>query len=189
MVVVSAAAILLAPQFEGHEIRVVGTADAPEWVAQDVCDALGIRSARSALRKFSDDQKGVHSVHTLGGEQDMLTVTEAGLYRLVFRSSRPEAERFQRWVFHEVLPAIRRTGTYAAQGMVMVRQDAWEQSEAAIAALSDAYVQQAEMAAKAASLAASLLALRRHAKPKDDPRQALIHFEPLGQPARIGGAS
>lgn len=170
-------ALLLTPVFEGHAIRVLGTADAPEWVAQDVCDALGIKQARNVLRRFDADQKGVSPIHTLGGDQEILTVTEPGLYRLIFRSNRPEARRFQSWVFNEVLPSIRKSGTYSVQGMVMVREDAWNEQQSAIRTLSDAYELQAEAGAKLASLAASMLASRRYSKPKDDPRQKLIPFE------------
>ncbi|WP_313937843.1 BRO-N domain-containing protein [Anabaena azotica] len=58
------------------------------------------------------DEKGTAIVSTLGGEQEMLTVNEPGLYRLIFKSRKPVAKRFQRWVFHEVLPSLRRTGRY-----------------------------------------------------------------------------
>ena len=99
--------------FEGQQVRFVGTADLPAWIAQDVCSVLGIKNARDALADFEPDEKGVAIVYTPGGEQEMLTVTEPGLYRLIFKSRKEVAKRFQRWVFHEVLPSIRRTGSYA----------------------------------------------------------------------------
>ena len=99
-------------EFESKEVRFVGTAERPEWVAQDVCDVLGNGSASSALRNFDSTEKGMCTIHTLGGSQEMLTVKEAGFYRLVFNSRKPVAERFKRWVFHEVLPSIRKTGAY-----------------------------------------------------------------------------
>jgi prophage antirepressor-like protein len=98
--------------FEGTRVRFVGTADNPEWIAQDVCDALGIASAASALRDFDDDQKGMHTLHTVVGKQNQLTVYEPGLYRLIFQSRKAEAKRFQKWVFGEVLPSIRKHGIY-----------------------------------------------------------------------------
>lgn len=98
--------------FEGNQVRFVGTADSPEWVAQDVCSVLGIKNARDTLADFEPDEKGVASVYTPGGSQEMLTVTEPGLYRLIFKSRKEIAKRFQRWVFHEVLPSIRKTGSY-----------------------------------------------------------------------------
>lgn len=105
-------------QFEDHDIRIVGTADQPEWVAQDVCTILGIAEAKSSLRDFDDDEKGMHSVHLRsenGVEQgrEMLTLKEPGLYRLIFKSRKEVAKRFQRWISHEVIPSIRKTGTYS----------------------------------------------------------------------------
>lgn len=100
-------------EFDGCKIRVVGTADNPEWVAADVCDVLGISEPASVTRGFRKTEKGMHTVHTpQGGKQEMLTVTEPGLYRLIFKSRKPEADRFRTWVTHEVLPSIRQHGCY-----------------------------------------------------------------------------
>ncbi len=87
--------------------------DAEPWfVAKDVCSILDLSNPRSSLALLDDDERGVHSVDTLGGMQQMTTVTEPGFYKLVMRSRKPEAKAFQRWVSHEVLPAIRREGGY-----------------------------------------------------------------------------
>ncbi|GFE72076.1 Bro-N domain-containing protein [Chroococcus sp. FPU101] len=99
--------------FENQEVRFVGTPDKPEWIAQDVGIALEIQNVRQLLAKFDEDEKGVCTIYTPGGEQEMLTVTEPGLYRLIFKSRKAVAKRFQRWLFHEVLPSIRRTGGYS----------------------------------------------------------------------------
>ncbi|PSF35974.1 hypothetical protein C7H19_14600 [Aphanothece hegewaldii CCALA 016] len=99
--------------FENQEVRFVGTPDKPEWIAQDVGIALELQNVRQLLTKFDDDEKGVCTIYTPGGEQEMLTVTEPGLYRLIFKSRKAVAKRFQRWLFHEVLPSIRRTGSYS----------------------------------------------------------------------------
>lgn len=82
----------------------------PCFVTKDVLGILELD--RTALRKLDDDEKGVDLIHTLGGEQRMTTVTEPGFYKLVMRSRKPEAKAFQRWVTHEVLPALRREGGY-----------------------------------------------------------------------------
>jgi prophage antirepressor-like protein len=99
--------------FEGQQVRFVGTADCPEWVAADVCSVLGIKNARDTLTDFEPDEKGVATVYTPGGSQETLTVTEPGLYRLIFKSRKEVAKRFQRWIFHEVIPSIRKTGSYS----------------------------------------------------------------------------
>jgi prophage antirepressor-like protein len=101
--------------FEGQEIRVSGSAERPEWVAADVGAVLGLEHTTLSRRvaKLPETWKGVYSIHTLGGQQQMLTVTEPGLYELIFRSDKPAAQRFRVWMFEEVLPSIRRTGSYS----------------------------------------------------------------------------
>lgn len=92
-------------------IRIVRDENGEPWfVAKDVLDVLDLD--KTALRKLDEDEKGVDSIHTPGGEQQMTTVTEPGFYKLVMRSRKPEAKAFQRWVTHEVLPALRREGGY-----------------------------------------------------------------------------
>ena len=95
------------PEF--GSIRVVRDEGGEPWfVAKDVLDVLDLD--KTALRKLDEDEKGVDSIHTPGGEQQMTIVTEPGFYKLVMRSRKPEAKAFQRWVTHEVLPALRRDG-------------------------------------------------------------------------------
>lgn len=84
----------------------------PLFVAKDVCAVLELKNPRSTLALLDEDEKGVHIVYTPGGEQQMTIVTEPGFYKLVMRSRKPEAKAFQRWVTHEVLPALRRDGGY-----------------------------------------------------------------------------
>lgn len=84
----------------------------PVFVAKDICAILDLGNPRSSIALLDDDEKGVHSVDTPGGRQQMTTVTEPGFYKLVMRSRKPEAKAFQRWVTHEVLPALRRDGGY-----------------------------------------------------------------------------
>jgi prophage antirepressor-like protein len=89
------------------------TIDGEPWlVAKDVCDVLGIANSRDALRGLDDDEKGVATTDTLGGGQQLNVINEPGFYRLVMRSRKPQAGPFQRWVTHEVLPSIRKTGGY-----------------------------------------------------------------------------
>jgi len=113
--------------FEGQQVRLVGTAERPEWVAADVCSILDLNTSEAVnghKRKASDgtvvfqggldeDEKGVVIVHTPGGEQEVLTVNEPGLYQLLSKSRKAIAKRFRRWVFHDVIPSIRKTGSYS----------------------------------------------------------------------------
>lgn len=87
----------------------------PWFVASDVCKALDID--RTAVRRLDKDEKGVRSIHTPGGDQEMTTVSESGLYSLILGSRKPEAHRFKRWVTHEVLPTIRKTGAYVSPSL------------------------------------------------------------------------
>jgi prophage antirepressor-like protein len=103
----------LAPfDFEGRQVRIVTDAQGEPWfVAADVLSTISLD--RKALERLDDDEKGVNSIHTPGGVQEMTTVNEPGLFALVLGSRKAEAKRFKRWVTHEVLPAIRKTGSYA----------------------------------------------------------------------------
>ena len=87
------------------------------WITKDVCDVLGIQNNRDAVVRLDDDQKGVRKVYTPGGEQEMAVVTESGLYELIFRSDKPEARAFRKWITGEVLPEIRKTGGYGRGGL------------------------------------------------------------------------
>ena len=101
--------------FEGRPIRVVTDSQGEPWfVAADVLATIGLD--RKALERLDEDEKGVSSIHTPGGGQEMTTVNEPGLYTLVLGSRKAEAKRFKRWVTHEVLPSIRKTGSYATPG-------------------------------------------------------------------------
>jgi prophage antirepressor-like protein len=103
--------------YEDHAVRTALVNGEPWFVAKDVCDILEIQNSRDTLAKLlPENEKGVDTIYTPGGKQEMLTVNEPGLYRLIFQSRKPEAERFKTWVFGEVLPQIRRTGAYTGGG-------------------------------------------------------------------------
>ena len=105
----------------------------PMFVAKDVCAALGIE--QTAASRLDDDEKGLRLTQTHGGEQRMLCVTEPGFYKLVMRSRKPEAKAFQRWVTHEVLPALRRDGGY-----MVARDETPEQTMARAVLLAQATI-------------------------------------------------
>jgi len=100
--------------FENHEVRAIKDENGnPWWVAKDVCEVLLINDHQQAVEKLDADERGGYKVPTPGGEQTMVTVNEPGLYTLIIRSNKPEAKRFKRWITHEVIPAIRKTGAYS----------------------------------------------------------------------------
>lgn len=109
----------IVPQvFENSEfgaIRAMRGEDGEPWfVASDIAKALGYGDATHMTRRLDDDEKGLRSVETPGGEQQMTVITEAGMYSAILGSKVEGAKRFKRWVTHEVLPALRRDGAYVA---------------------------------------------------------------------------
>lgn len=105
--------------FEGKKVRTVGqfkTKDGTDaemgWVLADVCKAIEHTNPTKASVILDEDEKGLTIGYTLGGDQEITVITEPGLYKLLARSRKPEAKRFDRWVRHEVLPTIRKTGGY-----------------------------------------------------------------------------
>lgn len=96
--------------FEGVEVRTLTIGGEPWFVAADVLGILGLD--RTANRRLDDDEMGVAPIHTPGGIQNLSTVNEAGLYSLILGSRKPEARAFKRWITHDVLPSLRKTGTY-----------------------------------------------------------------------------
>lgn len=93
------------------EMRVVGAANNPLFVAKDVCDILGISNVTVALQRLDEDER---SKFNLGRQGKTNVINEYGLYSLVLASRKPEAKQFKRWVTHEVIPSIRKTGGYIA---------------------------------------------------------------------------
>jgi len=98
--------------FDDSLVRVVMRGDDPWFAGKDVCQALGIAKHHQALERLDPDERGTCTVGTPSGEQSMIVVCEAGVYRLAFTSRKEEAKKFTRWVAHDVLPTLRKTGRY-----------------------------------------------------------------------------
>ena len=108
--------------FNEHGVRIAFDVNGqPLFCLPDVGQALDIKNATAS--RFKLNPKGVHEMYTPtnGGTQKLTFISEENLYRIVFRSTKPEALNFQNWVFAEVLPSIRKTGSYSA------RQTAYEE--------------------------------------------------------------
>ena len=103
--------------FNENTIRIVGTLDNPWFVAKDICDILDIKDNRSALRIIPDKWKSDSVIETTGGKQSMNIVNESGLYKIIMRSNKPIAEKFQNFICEEVLPSLRKQGEYKMQKM------------------------------------------------------------------------
>lgn len=108
---------------EFGQIRTVVIEGEPWFVGKDIATALGYSNVRDAIMKHVDkEDKGVAKCDTLGGTQEMTIINESGLYSLVLSSKLGSAKRFKRWVTSEVLPQIRKTGTYRLKPMTTAEQ-------------------------------------------------------------------
>lgn len=101
-------------EYQNSKVRTVDMDGEAWFVLKDVCAVLGISNNRMAADRLDDDEKGVSLIDTLGGKQEMVIVNESGLYHIILRSDKPEAAPFRRWVTNDVLPTIRKTGSYNA---------------------------------------------------------------------------
>ncbi|WP_414715587.1 BRO family protein [Staphylococcus hominis] len=99
--------------FEELSVRTMNIDGEPYFVGKDVAEILGYKKTANAINKHVDDEdKGVTKLGTPGGVQDVTIINESGLYSLIFSSKLESAKRFKRWVTSEVLPTLRKTGTY-----------------------------------------------------------------------------
>ena len=99
--------------FEGTPLRVEPDADGQLWfVAKDVCRVLEIENDRDAVARLDDDERGMVTIATRGGPQSVNAISESGLYTLIFRSHKPQAKNFRRWITQEMLQTVRKTGGY-----------------------------------------------------------------------------
>lgn len=100
--------------FTGHQVRTNNDPFAPLFVAKDICQALGFKDSNNAIKQHVDpeDKAIVSLIDSMGRKQNVTAVNESGLYALIFGSKLDSAKKFKRWVTSEVLPSIRKTGTY-----------------------------------------------------------------------------
>lgn len=102
--------------FEHHNIRVVtGENGEPLFVGKDICEALGYADHTNAMKQHCKGVVKRHPLQTTGGVQDLRVLTESDVMRLIVSSTLPAAEAFERWVYEEVLPSIRKTGGYSVK--------------------------------------------------------------------------
>lgn len=99
--------------FDGSQVRVIVDLEGnPWWVAADVCAVLDLTDVSRAVSRLDDADARTTRVRSGGQLRQMNIIKESGLYDLVLDSRKPEARRFRRWITSEVLPSIRRTGSY-----------------------------------------------------------------------------
>lgn len=95
-----------------QQVRTVFVEDEPWWVLADVCKVLGQTNPRAVAARLDDDELTSLKLTSGGQNRKMNVVNESGLYSVILRSDKPEAKEFKRWITHEVLPSIRKTGSY-----------------------------------------------------------------------------
>lgn len=94
-------------------VRIILQDNEPWFVAKDVCECLEINNSRQALSRLDADEKADVILNDGSQNRNMNTVNEYGLYSLVLSSRKPEAREFKRWITHDVLPSLRKYGTYS----------------------------------------------------------------------------
>ena len=108
--------------FNDHDVRVISVNGDPWFIASDVCEILDLGNISQACKPLKSREKDLYNNDTLGGNQDVVIISESGLYRLTMKSRKPQAEPFQDWVCEEILPSIRKTGKYEVQSQPVLPQ-------------------------------------------------------------------
>ena len=108
---------------DNDQFRVIDREGEPWFVLTEVCKKIGIANPRDAASRLDDDEKdGVGISDAMGREQKTTVISESGLYSLVLRSPKPEAKRFKKWITSEVLPSIRKTGSYGGHVPAFIKR-------------------------------------------------------------------
>ena len=100
--------------FNGAQVRTVLIDGNPWWVAKDVCDVLEISNPSDVMTRLDEADLGTTEVRSGGQNRKMNMVNESGLYDLILDSRKPQAKAFRKWITAEVVPSIRKTGSYVA---------------------------------------------------------------------------
>jgi prophage antirepressor-like protein len=98
--------------FNEKNIRIIGTYEEPWFVAKDICSILELKNISETMKMLPEKWRGSEKLSTFGGEQNMNIINEAGLYKLIMRSNKPIAQKFQEVVCEEILPSIRKKGEF-----------------------------------------------------------------------------
>ena len=99
-------------KYDSQSVRTLTIENQPWFVGKDVCDILEYGNYRDALSKLDDDERRVSEFPTPSGIQKMTVINQSGLYALILRSNKPEAKIFRKWITSEVIPSLRKTGSY-----------------------------------------------------------------------------
>jgi len=104
--------------FNEKNIRVIGSYNEPWFVAKDICNILELKNITETMKMIPEKWRGSEKLNTFGGDQNMIIINEAGLYKLIMRSNKPVAQKFQEVVCEEILPSLRKKGEYKIQSII-----------------------------------------------------------------------
>ena len=137
--------------YSGQQFRSITIDGSPWFIASDAARILGYSETAAMTRTIDGEDKGLHTMQTPGGEQKFTVISEAGLYSAILRSRVPQAKSFKYWITHEVLPQIRKTGSYGMQAAIPSHAEALRGWADAIeqAEVAEARIAELEPAAKA----------------------------------------
>ena len=104
--------------FDENVIRVFGTYIEPLFIAKDICNILGLSNVTNALRNIPEKWMTLQNVKSSYNSQNMIMITEAAVYKLIMRSNKPIAEKFQEVVCEDILPSLRKKGEHQIQSII-----------------------------------------------------------------------
>jgi prophage antirepressor-like protein len=108
--------------FNDNEVRCQIINNEPWFVAKDLCEILSLENVTKALQNLDDDERGLTTIQSPSGIQEYNIINESGMYSLILRSRKPEAKVFKKWVTSEVLPSIRKHGSYSSTEQTAIPQ-------------------------------------------------------------------
>lgn len=168
-------------KYESYPIRVIEQNGEPWFVLADLCKALDLSTPAKVAERLDDDQKGMNQIHTPGGLQNMTVVNEAGMYDVVLRSDKKQAKPFRRWITNEVLPSIRKTGSYSMAAHIRPEH---------MAMIPKTYADALHALAREVEANEATKAYARELEPKADSYDKFINAEglyPMGVAAKMLG--
>ena len=115
--------------FNEKNIRVIGSYQEPWFVAKDICNILELKNITETMKMIPEKWRGSEKLNTFGGEQNMIIINEAGLYKLIMRSNKPVAQKFQEVVCEEILPSLRKKGEYKIQSILDKNKELEEENK------------------------------------------------------------
>lgn len=109
--------------YQDKQVRTVEKDGEPWWVLKDVCEVLEMGSPHKVAERLEEDERNqIPVTDSIGRQQETTIINESGLYNVILRSDKPQAKPFRKWVTSEVLPALRKTGSYSLKPMTDYQQ-------------------------------------------------------------------